>query len=214
MWAGYQSSSLREFQLVPVSLEWGLAWFNPLGPPAFFSRLWMAAQRASLPSETLGSSPVCGWGAAAVSAGVLRLLGGDEHGACNQFPTSPSVGDLSPLLGRLLTPLTSRCGCGSLEVVSLGPGGHPNRSPVEDAASPGVVPRSHLLPALVGRPLPPGPDISSESSPASSWCLAFIKRRTLILVSSVYIVYTNWTSVKVSAGQLGWASLSMSSRLS
>ena len=39
MWAGYQSSSFREFQLVPVSLERGLAWFHPLGPPAFFSRL-------------------------------------------------------------------------------------------------------------------------------------------------------------------------------
>ena len=81
--------------------------------------------------------------------------------------------------------------CGSLEVVSPGPRGRPDRSPVEDAASPGVVPRSRLLLARVGRPLPPGPGISSESSPASSWCLAFIKRRTLTLVSSIYTVYTN-----------------------
>ena len=53
-------------------------------------------------------------------------------GACNRFPLSPSTGDLSPLQGRLLRPLTSRCGCGSLEVGSPGPGGHPDHSPVED----------------------------------------------------------------------------------
>lgn len=108
-------------------------------------------------------------------------------GACNRFPLSPSTGDLSPLQGRLLRPLTSRCGCGSLEVGSPGPGGHPDHSPVEDTPpSRGVMPWSCLLPACMGCPLPPGPGISSESCPTSSQCLAFIKRRILVLVLSVH----------------------------
>ena len=108
-------------------------------------------------------------------------------GPATVSPPPPGMGDLGPLQGRLPRPLMSRCGCGSLEVVSLGPGGRPDCSPMEDTPpSRGVVPRSCLWPACVGCPLPPGSGISSESSPASSQCLAFIKRRTLILVSSVY----------------------------
>ena len=64
--------------------------------------------------------------------------------------------------------------CGSLEVVSPGPGGRPDCSPVEDTPPSRGVPRPCLWLACVGSPLPPGPGISSESSPASSQRLAFI----------------------------------------
>lgn len=134
-----------------------------------------------------GSSPVCGLGVAAISAGALRLVGGEEHGGLQPFPPVPQHGRPESPPGKLLRPLTSRCRCGSLEVGSPGPGGHPDCSPVEDTPpSRGVVPWSCLLPACVGCPLPPGPGISSESCPASSQCLAFIKRRILVLVSSIY----------------------------
>ena len=147
----------------------------------------MAAQRGSLSSETPGVKP-CLW----VRSGCPLSWGPETRGrrrawGLQPFPLLPQHGDLGPLQGRLLRPLTSSCGYGSLEVVSPGPGGCPDHSPVEDTPpSRGVVPRSCLWPACVGCPLLPGLGISSESSPASSQCLAFIKQRTLILVSSVH----------------------------
>lgn len=147
----------------------------------------MAAQRGSLSSETPGVKP-CLW----VRSGCPLSWGPETRGrrrawGLQPFPLLPQHGDLGPLQGRLLRPLTSSCGAGPWRWSARG----------RVAAQTAALWRTHLLPVVSC----PGPACGQPAWEAlclqgrallqnlpprllSVWLL--FKQRTLILVSSVY----------------------------